>query len=350
MKLISHRSSTIASGCKTLVSLSATLTLNLALISSAQAAEFADFIFLVDESGSMGGEHSWLTTTVGDLDIALQEKGVGTGTVENRYGLVGFGGTTGKLGRSLSVGGVGGSLFGSATELATSTNFLVTTGSFEDGYSAIDYALNNYSFRDGAAVNFVLVTDEDRDNGNDSLNFDNILSRLQAKNALLNVVVNHQMTDKNGRQVIGADRDGNVFLADGIGGYSTIADGLNSSPTQGTNQFGYPGQLNPWTGKPISPASYVNTTKSDYVDMAWATGNSNISGAAWDLNLLRSGGATADSFNAAFVDIKATEAWQQTGNGVEEKQKIPEPTTVLGLLGVAALGIRKRSASPSGSS
>lgn len=324
MKLISHRPFTITSGGKTLVSLTATFALNIALSSSAQAAEFADFIFLVDESGSMAGEHSWLRTTIGDLDTALQAKGVGTGTEENCYGLVGFGGATGKLGRSLSVGG---SLFGSAAELATSTNFLVTTGAFEDGYSAIDYALNNYSFRDGAAVNFVLVTDEDRDNGNNYLNFDNILSGLQAKNALLNVVVNHPMTDKNGRQAIGADRDGNVFLADGNGGYSTTTEGLNSPEVATT----------PW-GNHV----FFNNTKSDYVDLAWATGNSTISGAAWDLNLLRSGGQTANSFNLAFVEIKATEALKQTGNGVDKNQKVPEPTTVLGLLGVAALGIRKR--------
>jgi hypothetical protein len=170
------------------------------------------------------------------------------------------------------------------------------------------------------------VTDEDRDNGNNSLNFDNILRGLQAKNALLNVVVNHRMTDKSGRQVIGADRDGNVFLADGTGGYSTITDGLKSPSTPGNNQTSksYPGHLNPWTGQPISPTSYLNTTKSDYVDLAWATGNSTISGAAWDLNLLRSGGEKANSFNAAFVEIKATEAWQQTGNGIEEKRKIPD--------------------------
>ena len=53
--------------------------------------------------------------------------------------------------------------WGSATELAVATDLLATEGGFEDGYDGIDVALNDLSFRPGAAVNVVLVTDEDRD-------------------------------------------------------------------------------------------------------------------------------------------------------------------------------------------
>lgn len=294
-----------ASGC-----LTGALALGLAVTPSALGASFADFVFVVDESGSMYGEHSWLRSVVGDLDASLQAKGLGIGSESNRYGLVGFGnGYGGNLGRTVSVGG---DLFGNASQLATATNFLTTSGWFEDGYSAIDYALNNYSFRNGAAVNFVLITDEDRDIGDRSLNFNSILSGLQAKNALLNVVVNSQMTGSNRQRAIGADAHGNVFMADGRGGFTTNSGGVSNSSYY--SYYGY------------------DTTKADYVDLAWATGNSTISGAAWDLNMLRAGGNTAKSFSAAFAEIKATEALKQ------KPHQVPEPASTLGLAIIGLVG------------
>jgi hypothetical protein len=313
MKIISEDIFTVASYFKPAISIGVGLTLAIGLTPSAEAASFADFVFLVDESGSMYGEHAWLGQSIGDLESALQGKGVGIGAEKNRYGLVGFGGNSYGTERSLSVGG---DLFGNASELTSATNSLVASGTFEDGYSAMDYALNNYSFRDDAAVNFVLITDEDRDIGANHVNFNSILNGLQSKNALLNVVVNHAMTDGNGQRAIGADAQGNAFIADGSGGFTT-----NSNTT-------------------VSSYSSFGTTKTDYVDLAWSTGNSTISGAAWDLNVLRAGGQSAKSFTKAFADVKSTEALKQTGNG--NSTKVPEPTATLGLLGLAALGLCKR--------
>src|SRR5262249_24039371 len=45
-------------------------------------------VFVVDESGSMEGEHAWLENMVLELDAELQAHGIGP----NRYLLVGFGG------------------------------------------------------------------------------------------------------------------------------------------------------------------------------------------------------------------------------------------------------------------
>ena len=123
----------------------------------------SDVVVIVDESSSMFGEHQWLGTMIPQLETALETEGL-TG---NRFGLVGFGSPRPNLlGRSLPVGGAN---FGTATEFATASNNLLLSGRFEDGYSAIDFALNNYTFRESAAVNFILVTDEDRDNGNSSV-------------------------------------------------------------------------------------------------------------------------------------------------------------------------------------
>ncbi len=44
---------------------------------SALSASTADIIFVVDESGSMSGEHSWLAGMVSSLDSNLNAAGVG---------------------------------------------------------------------------------------------------------------------------------------------------------------------------------------------------------------------------------------------------------------------------------
>ncbi|WP_217650535.1 hypothetical protein [Spirulina major] len=283
------------------------------LMPSAIAAEFADFLFIVDESGSMAGEHTWLGQMIGDLDVSLQAKGVGTGSAANRFGLVGFGKTgSGELGRSFLLGG---QQFGDAAAFAQATQKLVSRGSSEDGYAGIDFAFDRYQFRNDAAVNIVLVTDEDRDIGNSVLSFYNTLNRLQQHDALLNVVVNYSAQDAQGQRVIGADGHGNAFVADGAGGYQTTAYNATNALI---NQSG--------------------TTGQDYVDLAWATGDQTVTGAMWDLNLLRSGGQSAASFTRAFVDIKADEAYRQGGKNPEN---VPEPGTTLLVTGLA-LGIGKK--------
>ena len=159
----------------------------LTLAPAAWAAQFTDTIVVIDESGSMGGEHAWIGGMINDLDAALQAAGV----TNNQYGLVGYGGTGNKLlGHSYNVGS---GLFGGASDFDSATSQLTTSGGFEDGYQALDFALNNYSFREGASVNLILVTDEDRDTHSSAQNltYQTILEAFQQENnALLNAFVN----------------------------------------------------------------------------------------------------------------------------------------------------------------
>ena len=266
---------------------------------SATAASLSsDVVVIVDESGSMSLEQAWLGTIIPQLDTAMQSQGL----VDNRFGLVGFGSSSETLGRSLPVGGAN---FGNSAQFATATNSLRLNGWFEDGYSAIDFALSNYTFRAGAAVNFILVTDEDRDNGNSSLNFNNMLARLKRNprdnkdDILLNAVVNANFVNNS----LGVDSEGKAYIANGSGGYTTT-------------------QLPPLTS---FITSGFGTTELDYIDLALDSG-----GAGWNLNQLRGGGLTGTSFSNAFVDVKVEEI---------KNQQIPEPGLVLGLLSAGVLGV-----------
>ncbi len=100
---------------------------------AAWAAPTADIIFVVDESGSMSQEHAWISGMVTDLETAL----VGAGITGNRYGMVGYGRySPNPLGHSLTVGT---GLFGTAAELSAATGNLITSGSREDGWEAMDF-------------------------------------------------------------------------------------------------------------------------------------------------------------------------------------------------------------------
>ena len=273
--------------------------LAVAMVGSAQAA---DIVFLVDESGSMAGEHTWLGTMVSSLEAELQA----AGETSNNYGLVGFGCYSGHTGCSYLQTAhkhlVGGTDFGSATDFSTATGTLSTSGGLEDGYQAIDFALNNYSFT-SSAINFILVTDEDRDvaSGAGGLNYTSMENALAEAGVVLNAVVN-QTINSSGTAV-------------GTNGTDTyVADGAGSYTTEAFTSYGYG----------------YGTTLADYTNLAIATG-----GASWDLNQLRAGGLLADSFTEAFVDIKVNEIIVST----------PEPGTLalmtLGLVGVGARRLRK---------
>jgi Mg-chelatase subunit ChlD len=51
---------------------------------TALATPAADVIFVVDESGSMSGEHAWLGTMVASMEANLIAAGVGGGIDKNR--------------------------------------------------------------------------------------------------------------------------------------------------------------------------------------------------------------------------------------------------------------------------
>ncbi len=231
-----------------------------------------DLMFVVDESGSMSGEHEW----IGDMVTYMDSKLISAGQADNMYALVGFAAGTSDGGPDPRRHSVGSGAWGSAGELSAATAELVTSGAWEDGWDAINFGLKGYYFHNDALVNMILVTDEDRDNLNNNLTYDKMLTSLNDGNVMLNVVVDCGFENGQGVSALGVDAYGNAYIADGSGGYTISPGGIMVSP-------------------------YYNTDTC-YVELAWAAG-----GAAWDLNQLRNGGMVAESFTTAFVDVKVSE-------------------------------------------
>lgn len=271
---------------------------------AAQAASvntISNVVFIVDESGSMGGDQDFLR----DVVIEKLDADLATAGVTNRsYGVVGYG-------NSAVAPRVVGTGLQNALDTKTNIDNLVTSGGTEDGWAAINFALGAFNYVAGAAINFILVTDEDRDNTDNSLTFASVTKSLTDRNILLNAVVSNVFRDGNGSRAIGIDDQGEAYLADGSGGFTTSTGGV------------------------AAPGS----SKDDYVDMALLTG-----GAAWDINLLRAGGATATSFANAFIDIKVQEITTQP----TDPSVIPLPAAgwllISGLGGLAALRRRRKDA------
>lgn len=230
----------------------------------------ADVIFVVDESGSMAGEQAWLGDIISTLDDSL----VAAGLVGNRYGLVGYV----NQGRMLPTDG---EPWMSAAEFSTATDELRTNrGPNEDGYLGIDYAIQNYEFRDTAARNIVLVTDEERSIVDEGLTFASISEQLRVEEIVFSMVANAILEDSAGASAFGVTHDGTAYVEGEGSGFVESSGGVFVEPGPGRGDR-----------ENIGP---------DYVDLAWE-----VDGNTWDLNFLRDDEAAAAAFTNVFVDILA---------------------------------------------
>lgn len=238
---------------------------------------FADVIVVMDESASMLFAQQFSIGLIADLDDSLIRAGVGSSVLgANLFGLVGYGNID-TLPRSIPVG-PNGALFGSSVEYAAAAANLVDDGAIEDGYLAIDFALNNYTFRPNAERFVILVTNEDRDIVDDTKTYASTLALLNQFNVKLQGIVGANFGDANFNPAVALDSDFIAYQEDGAGGFTTSPGGV------------------------VLFAS--GTTQSDYIDMVFETG-----GLAGDIDQIQAGGLTATSFSEALV----TSIVNQTG-------------------------------------
>jgi hypothetical protein len=145
----------------------------------------ADVVFVIDESGSMGGVQAAIRTNIGTFASLLS-----AGGIDAKYALVGYGDSNYRP-RLLTD-------FTDVAGFTTAAAGLRTDGpQYEPGYEAIMAALNGgptdtlgLTYRSGAVKNVIIVTDEESNGDLTGATWgtaDTLLSRVQA---LLNGVMN----------------------------------------------------------------------------------------------------------------------------------------------------------------
>lgn len=227
----------------------------------------ADIILLVDESGSMSEEHAWIPGMTQLLDQALMVAGIGV-SQKNYFGVVAFGDdcdSNNSLGRVLLDNFQ--QTFVSSENITAFIKNLKVGGRQEDGYGAMEIALNEYYFRD-VARQFILITDEDRDVLAVNLTRGNIRDMLDSSGVLLNAAVSEEFLGSS-LHALGVDSNRNAYLYDpSVRSSFRVEEG---------------------SGQAVEDSAY-GTTNTDYTGLAWQLG-----GAAWDLRQLRQGTAHTSS-------------------------------------------------------
>ena len=228
---------------------------------SSNLSRAADIVLLVDESGSMLEEHGWISRMVTLLDQALQEVDVGV-EPRNRFGVVGFGDDCNEgnlFGRVLLSSAQ--EQFAFAGNISDFTGDLNIGGRREDGYSAINIALEAYTFRE-VAKQFILITDEDRDVVAGDLTREAVLALLESAGIQLNAAISEEF-EGDGLQALGIDGQSNAYVYDpSIRSLFEVLEGSGSSVADSAH----------------------GSTSTDYTQLALELG-----GAAWDLSQLRQG-------------------------------------------------------------
>jgi len=204
--------------------------------------------------------------------------------------LVGFGATFYERGRIINLTGNGDEMAG-AGKMKDGITKLLLNGRNEDGYAGIELARqlmmrHRDCLRSNMARQFILVTDEERDIVINELNKSIIYNRL--KNfSLLNIAVSEAFECKTG---------------EGPYDYSEVL-GLDGNHTGYSVETG--DEMSTTECRPKPDSSYV-TTNQDYTELAFQLG-----GGAWNLNQLREGGKTTNSFTRAFLTVKVKEIVDQ---------------------------------------
>lgn len=250
----------------------------------------ADIVFLVDESRSddLAGfprAQSWLKDYIAPRleDAANSSSLVGKGITDIRYGVVGYGSETNSAeyahSQILTPSGstnqdkvFTNTIAGLTDGIDSLTNDL---GGDEDGWDAIEHAIAEYEFRDGAVPMLVLVQSEgERTNLNQWLTRQGTLDAIRSVNGTFSALIFNENTSED---VFTA------FLGSGIEVLGVEADNLVNASYVNTfdqdhNAYGYSGSAIVTGTYDDTIAGQINFAEDDYVRLAWETG-----GSAWDV-------------------------------------------------------------------
>ena len=244
----------------------------------------ADTVFIVDESGSMSTEHEWIGELVTQMDQQFQENNI----TDNRYAICGFGSSaheSNELGHQHTF--ANNEVWTDASGISNhiDNGGLSLTGGTEDGLQAIEHTIQSYDIRENAVPNFVLITDERRDNQTGvstpemRRKIEYELRNFCFNDGILSCVVSLSFyVDETDEQALGLRHDYATYLEEPNGGFSIGGDGYIDF-SQGIPNEGDAEDV--WNA---------------YGKLAF-----DLNGSIWDLALLSDGGNVVESYSNAFI-------------------------------------------------
>ncbi len=152
---------------------------------TANASSFADIVFVVDQSGSMNSEFSWISNSISTIAGSISDAGIFA-----NYGIAGYEDTTG----SQKEYNAWVDLTSDISAIVDEADRTYTYGGTEYAYSALDWSVNNFSWTGGDYAKVVIfITDEDPDDKysytyNDLTGEAAIAKLMADENILLNVI------------------------------------------------------------------------------------------------------------------------------------------------------------------
>eukprot|EP00117_Sycon_ciliatum_P000103 scpid51078/ scgid6303/ len=256
----------------------------------------ADVILVVDESRSMEPHYKdRLYQIVGNLSVSLEEHGIGLYPGKpNQYTVVGFGHSKGETGPDGHAGphvvrSNNGRQVYDLAGFREACAKLRNTGSVEDGYLALKYALENITSegspllrlkRNDVAPIIILVSDEDRDihQQGKGISRSSIKRLIRKSGATFEAIVDNTIWYNNQRG-FGMDSNGALYIAENTTQYRTSSE-------QQHNRY---------------LALHYRNTRRDYSSVALE-----LKGAVWDLNSILDSDALFASHVNAFVESTVT--------------------------------------------
>lgn len=172
--------------------LMASVILLLVSVNTSSAASYADIAFVIDQSGSMGGEFRWLGNSINAIDTSIKDAGITA-----RYGLAGYEDTTG----TEYSGNAWVDLTSDINAIVNEVDDVSTYGGTEEGYQAADWAVNNFSWSGGNYLKvMILITDENSDNSSNYIYGGGtgetaLAQMINDNNILLNVITLENLYD-----------------------------------------------------------------------------------------------------------------------------------------------------------
>ncbi len=149
------------------------------------AASFADVTFVIDQSGSMGGEFAWIGNSLSTIDTEIQNAGITT-----NYGVAGYENLAGSAdARNAWVdlpSGIG--------NVVTEVNNVNLYGGFERHYHAVEWAGDNFSWTGGNYAKVMILVTDEPGNSLSSFSYGGLLGEaalgqyVSDNNILLNVI------------------------------------------------------------------------------------------------------------------------------------------------------------------